>query len=179
MGYSDPQGQERRCRPTRFTARDVTAWAAAQPFVREVNAVFRAACPDRYAAQKAAVEATHPYWVIPGTAFTTVTVNRNFQTAVHKDQGDLPEGFGVMAVLRAGAYHGGHLVFPQYRAAVDVRDRDVLLADVHEWHGNTPIVGTEGDYERISAVFYYRTNMRYCGTPGVEYARAGSRQPRH
>jgi hypothetical protein len=35
-----------------------------------------------------------------------------------------------------------------------MRDRDVLLADVHEWHGNTPLLGVPGGYQRISTVFY-------------------------
>ena len=36
---------------------------------------------------------------------------------------------------------GGCLVFPKYRIAVDIRSQDVLLCDVHEYHGNSPITG--------------------------------------
>jgi hypothetical protein len=69
------------------------------------------------------------------------------------------------------------LVFPQYRVAVDLGTRDVLLADVHEWHGNTPLVGAGGEYERVSCVFYYRTGMRHCRPPAEELEWARRRRP--
>ncbi|MBN9518404.1 hypothetical protein J0H58_07780 [bacterium] len=175
-GYFGRQGgRHPHCRVTAFTARDVGGWARVVPLVQAADRVFRAECPDRYDVQLAAARATPPYYVIDGTAFTTLTVNRNFRTAVHRDAEDLPEGFGVMTVLEAGEYRGGHLVFPDYRVAVDVRDGDVLLADVHEWHGNAPIVGREGEYERVSCVMYYRAKMRDCRPAAEEYARRVSR----
>jgi hypothetical protein len=173
IGYFDRTPPRfKGCRTTAYARDDVEGWADVQPLLRAVNGVFQAGCPERYAAQLAVVRETNPWWIIPGTAFTTVTVNRNFQTAVHKDDGDLREGFGVMAVLSEGSYDGGYLCFPRYRVAVDVRDRDVLLADVHEYHGNTPLVGIEGEYDRISVVCYFREGMIHCGTTAEEYARA-------
>jgi hypothetical protein len=176
IGYFDRNARFPYCRKTSFTGEEVARWLTVLPFVREVNSVFREACPDRYAAQLAVVERTHPHWVISGTVFTTVTVNRNFRTATHKDAGDLPEGFGVMSVLQAGHYEGGYLIFPKYRVAVDMRSRDVLLADVHEWHGNSPIIGVEGKYERVSTVMYYRTNMQFCLSPKQELERVRHRK---
>jgi hypothetical protein len=173
MGYADRDPPRfRGCRETAFTAREVAAWDDCQPFLRAVNAVFRAECPDRYAAQRAVIEAADPSWRIAGTVFSTVTVNRNFQTAVHKDAGDLKEGFGVMAVLTRGRYEGGTLVFPQYGVGADVRDRDVLLADVHEWHANTPLIGEPGRFDRVSVVAYCRAHIVECGTPEEESRRA-------
>jgi hypothetical protein len=169
IGYMDSYGsQERYCRTTAYTAQQVEDWPKVQPLIRAADAVFKGACPERYEAQRSVVATTEPYWVIPGTVFTTVTVNRNWQTAVHKDEGDLAEGFGVMCVLAAGHYRGCYLCFPQYRVGVDMRHRDVLLADVHEWHGNTPLIGIEGQYDRISCVFYYRAGMRDCSTAAIE-----------
>lgn len=162
----DATRDHRQCRTTAYTRKHVEGWVAALPFVQAVDGVFRRTSPDRYEAQMAVVRKTPAYFVIPGTAFTTVTVNRNFQTAVHTDAGDLSEGLGVMSVLDERQYEGGYLVFPRYRVAIDMRRRDVLLADVHEYHGNTPIVGIESEYERISTVFYYRSGMRHCRAPG-------------
>jgi hypothetical protein len=122
------------------------------------------------------IEQTKSDWVVPGTAFTTITVNMNFRTAVHKDAGDLKQGFGVLSVLEAGDYSGCYLVFPQYRVAVDMRSADVLLCDVHEWHGNTPLVGKKGKYQRISVVLYYREKMFKCGTAEEELARVQARK---
>jgi hypothetical protein len=180
IGYFDRTAREPYCRTTAFTWEDLRRWRAVQPFIRAVDGVFAWELPDRHAAQMRAVRATPPEYVIGGndpTAFTTVTVNRNYRSAVHKDKGDLREGFGVLSVLRHREYEGGYLCFPKYRVAVDLRTRDVLLADVHEWHGNTPLVGTEGEYERISCVFYYRTNMRHCLPPDEELERAKRRRP--
>lgn len=168
IGYFDRTARFPYCRTTEYTAENVKGWNAALPFIRAVNEVFARACPERYEIQKRIAERTRPEYVIEDTAFTTVTVNRNFRTAVHKDAGDLPEGFGVMSVIQAGEYAGGYLVFPKYRIAVDMRTRDVLLADVHEFHGNAPIVGTPGEFNRIACVFYYRTKMIHCKSPVEE-----------
>jgi hypothetical protein len=91
-----------------------------------------------------------------------VTVNRNFQTAVHKDAGDLHAGFGVMSCLRNDKYDGGYLCFPEYRVAVNYGSGSLCLADVHEWHGNTPLKNLRIGYERITLVFYYREHMINC-----------------
>jgi hypothetical protein len=153
------------CRVTRYTADRPRAMARILPFVRAVGDVFRREAPDQYAAQLAEAQQTHPYWVLPRTPFTTVTVNRNWATAVHVDKGDFRPGMGVISVHDAGNYSGCYLVFPKWRIAVDIRARDVLLCDVHEYHGNTPLLGIEGQYNRISTVMYYYTKMRRCAPP--------------
>ena len=104
--------------------------------------------------------------------WTTVTVNNTYPTGVHKDQGDLDEGFSNLAVLRRGDYAGGHLTFPRYRVAVNMQDGDLILMDAHEWHGNTQMRLDSEDAERISVVLYYRTNMITCGTAEEEIEHA-------
>ncbi len=177
IGAMDASPRFPVCRTTAFTRQHMDKWRTAQPFLRAVSSVFQSECPERFAVQMAVWNETPDQVKIRGTVFTTVTVNKNFQTAVHKDEGDLHKGFGVMSVLSAGNYSGGYLVFPKYRVAVDMRTRDVLLADVHEYHGNTPIVGVTGEFERVSTVLYYRSNMRFCGTPATELERAKNRRP--
>jgi hypothetical protein len=177
VGYFDRSARFPYCRQTAFTIAEADKFAAALPLVRAIDAVFAEAVPDRYAAQRARADATPADFVIAGTAFTTITVNRNWQTAVHKDAGDLREGFGCLVALRAGKFDGCHLVFPKYRTAVDLRTRDVLLCDFHEWHGNSPIRGVPGAFERLSLVFYYREHMAACGTAAEELERAKRRKP--
>jgi hypothetical protein len=121
--------------------------------------VFREYLPERYAAQAGAASRIDKSFLIDGLPYTTVTINRNWQTAVHLDEGDFHEGFGALTLLTAGDFTGGELAFPQYRVAVDYRMQDVLLADVHEPHCNLPIVGSEGEYERVSLVLYFREGM--------------------
>ena len=71
-------------------------------------------------------------YVIGNTAFSTVTINHNWRTALHQDAGDLKEGFGNLVILQEGDYDGGYLGFPQFKVAVDPYG-DFLAMDVH--HG--------------------------------------------
>jgi hypothetical protein len=180
VGAFDPQGPRSYCRLTAFAARETDAWAEVHPMLRQISDLFREHVPDRFAAQARVVAETDPHWTIPGTVFSTVTVNNTYETGVHTDKGDLDEGFSTIAVLRRGRpYRGGVLVFPRYRIGVDLQDRDLLLMDAHEWHGNTlfdpPIKRLytgrpveDPGFERISVVSYYRTRLTQCGTPETE-----------
>jgi isocitrate dehydrogenase kinase/phosphatase len=105
--------------------------------------------------------------------FTTLTVNKTFRTAAHRDAGDLDSGLSNLLVLsNNGNYSGGYLVFPQVRIAVNVRPGDLLLVNNHEViHGNTPIVLEDDEAERISIVCYFREKMLELGTHEYEDAR--------
>lgn len=176
IGYFDRAARFPYCRLTAYNLDKPGEFAKVMPFIRRVNTVFQETVPTRHAAQMDFIQRTHPDFIIHGTAFTTVTVNKNFQTAVHKDAGDLKQGFGVLSCMRAGHYTGGYLVFPKYRVAVDLGTGDVLCADVHEWHGNTRMKGKLGTFERISLVFYYREKMIECGSPEEEAERANQQR---
>lgn len=146
--------------PTAFTRKDRKGWWDVQPMVRELAAAFRRERPREYAIPKAAADRV-PALVIPGTPFSTLTVNRsssgggrNARTAVHRDDGNLDNGYGVLTAIRAGSYSGGLLVFPHFRVAVGLNTCDVLIADNREAHGNTAI-RSAGEYERVSVVAYF------------------------
>lgn len=171
IGYMDRYARIPYCRMTAFNIDHHKEFQRSLPFVHEVDAVFQHYAPERYAAQMKMIEATEQSFTIKGTAFTTVTVNKNFRTAAHTDAGDYRGGYGVMAVLTNGDYSGCYLVFPRYRVAVNMRMGGVCLANVHEVHGNTPFIGAPG-YERVSCIFYYREKMYECSTPAEEAERA-------
>lgn len=170
------------CRMTAWTAKNAEGWMQLGPLLRTIAGYFQAEVPDRYAVQAAAAAGLADGWTVPGTPFTTVTVNNTYSTGVHTDSGDLETGFSTLAVARRGTYTGGHLVLARYRVAVDMRDGDLLLFDAHEPHGNTamhcphqakPLAKwcTEG-CERVSLVSYFRTAMSRCDTPAAEQAKA-------
>lgn len=126
---------------------------------------------DRWEVQFAKANQTAPTWMLRTSAgitpFTTITCNRSWRTAAHIDKNDLKEGFGVLCCL--GDFEGCDLVFPRYRAAVRFREGDVLLANVHQVHGNTPLLNPDGSVpkvdrepERLSCVFYYQEQMEQC-----------------
>lgn len=154
------------CRKTKFTRENMDAWLHCLPFIRECNHVFRRALPSRYKVQRELALRTPDGLFTDDTAFTSGFVNtwdadHVARSPIHKDRGDLKEGFGVISVVGSGNYTGGFLIFPQYGVAVDVRTTDVLLCDVHEWHGNGPIEGQPG-WERLAVILFYQTRMQYC-----------------
>jgi len=173
-GFFDRNTRHPYCRQTRYTELEREKYLRGVPFLQYISALFEDACPERYEAQKEMIEKTHKDFVIGGTVFTTVTVNKNFRTAYHTDAGDLKEGLGNLAVLRAGKYEGGYTVMPRYDCAFDLGSGDVCFFDVHEFHGNTEIVA-KSPYERISIVAYYRENMKFCDSMEEELKRAQHR----
>lgn len=176
IGYMDRYTRFPYCRKCAFNLNSPTDFAKALPFIQAVSRAFKDNVPERYAAQAAMVEKTSKDFVIPGTVFTTVTVNKNWRTSVHKDAGDLAAGFGIISILTAGNFTGGELVLPEFRVAFKMKSTDVCFYDVHEWHGNTPIHGIEGQYERVSCVFYYRRDMIMCGSAATELARVKAKK---
>lgn len=182
-GAIDPSGTRKYCRLTAWTGENLPEWRALQPFLQEVARNLEAHVPDRYAAQARFAARAKPEWIVPGTPFSTITVNNTYPTGVHMDKGDLEEGFSTIACLRRGRYTGGYLTFPEYRVGVDMRDGDLILMDAHEWHGNTALVCGCGNRlhrgcaacgaERISVVSYMRSRIAECGTGEEELARAG------
>jgi hypothetical protein len=178
IGYMDRNARFPYCRQTAFTMKEVEKWNSALPFIKAVDKVCEKYAPKCHAAQKEMINKTSPDFVIGDTVFTTVTVNRNWQTAVHKDAGDYKHGCGVLSALCAGKFTGGYYTYPKYKVAADLRTRDVILADVHEWHGNTSIIGIKGGFERISCVFYYRSRMFECGRVEEELERVKNRKIR-
>ena len=178
------------CRLTHFTRTNFDKYNDGLPFLRKIDSLFQKLIPDSYQRQLNRAN-LKPHLKIPGTCFSTVTINRNFRTALHQDAGDFKEGFGNLTVIEQGKYHGGYTVFPQYGVAINLRNNDFCAMDVHQWHSNTPIYETEEDkqynetidsdfkdnpkvgtaglyqkYTRISFVCYLREKIAKC--PNVE-----------
>lgn len=174
IGAFDPKPPFTYCRLTAWSGKELGKYRALFPLFENIAEHFKEHVPDRYQIQMDYINRTHPDWRIGTTPFSTVTVNNTYPTGVHKDAGDLVEGFSTLAVLRRGEYTGGRLVFPEFRVAVDMKHGDVLLMDAHEWHGNTAMSLGE-DAERISVVSYYRTKMHACGSAEEEATKAAER----
>ena len=171
-GYFDRYPRIPYCRQTAYTSANFDQFATSYPFVEAVSELFRTHVPSRWRAQDAYIQKTNQDFRIANSCFTTITVNKNWQTAVHKDAGDLAEGFGVLTVLEKGSFDGGYLVLPRFKVAVRLRQGDILFYDVHEWHGNTPFVTSDFDFVRLGLVFYYRKKMLECGSSAEELDRA-------
>jgi hypothetical protein len=141
-----------------------TVWTLRKPelytkvlrFVKEINDIYETHLPKEYAKQREYVDTIEEDYKIKGTAFTTLYVLKNAPTATHVDTFDYPEAFGVMATL--GNFQGGEICFPRFRIAIDYQPGDLLLADVHQLHGNFPVL--EG--ERVACVLFVRKGIHKC-----------------
>jgi hypothetical protein len=168
VGYMDSSAMVKYCRKTAFAKKYFDKFSAGIPFVEFIDKKYQELCPEHYAKQKAIAQGTNQNYVISDTSFTTVTVNKNFRTAVHQDAGDFPDGFGNLIAYREGDWTGGYFCLPQYKVAIDLQNTDLLFVDVHKWHGNTNFINTSEDWLRISFVLYYREYMYKCKQPAEE-----------
>jgi hypothetical protein len=144
-------------RETRFNMEFPEKYKKTIPLLKEINKLYKELAPTHY--KKQYKKAKETFFRIDNTAFTTVTTNINFQTTVHTDKGDDVEGFGNLVTFQKGDYEGAETCFPQYGIGVDVRERDFLLMDVHEPHGNLPLKIIGNDSERMSIVCYLRKGV--------------------
>jgi hypothetical protein len=174
------------CRLTHFTKTNYDDYIQGLPFIQHIDKLFQKLIPSAHEKQLNRANLKNKF-KIPDTSFSTVTINRNFRTALHRDAGDFKEGFGNLTVIERGKYHGGYTVFPQFGVAIDLRNNDFVAMDVHQWHSNTqiyetesdkiynntlksdfkdnPDVGTEGiytNYTRLSFVCYLRESIINC-----------------
>jgi hypothetical protein len=174
------------CRLTHFTRTNFEKYNKGLKFIQRIDKIFQNLIPENYFKQLQRAN-TKSHLKIPNTSFSTITINRNFRTALHRDAGDFKDGFGNLTVIERGKYHGGYTVFPQFGVAINIRNNDFCAMDVHQWHSNTalyeteedkkynetlekdyhdnPEVGTEGlykNYTRLSFVCYLREKISNC-----------------
>ena len=129
-----------RCRKTAFMQKNMDKFKDCLPVFKKVNSLYKKLVPDKYKMQKKAISKINPDFVIKDTVFTTVTVNKNFRTALHTDGGDFEEGMGnILVVSDNDNYKGAYTMFPRYKFGIDVRNGDLAFMNVHEWHCNTRI----------------------------------------
>lgn len=174
------KGKGAQCRLTAFNRDYPELWDNTVPFIQECDKQFKLLVPERYAKQKKrAMEV--PDFAIKNTAFSTITINYSWRTALHRDKGDLVDGFGNIIVLEdhlnKNAYTGGYTGFPQYGVAANIRHGDFMAMNVHEWHCNTEMkpvnnvvqgkwkqneIDNGWHYNRLSLVCYLREKMIRC-----------------
>lgn len=155
------------CRLTSYTQKYFEQYKAGIPYIEEIDQLFKKLVPDRYEPQYKQAHANRAFQ-IANTAFSSVTMNRNFRTGLHMDDGDMRKGFGNLSVIERGRYHGGYTLFPRYKVGFDLRTGDFLAMDVHEWHCNTEMRETEEDKafnKKLPAVYL---NKMDTGTQGID-----------
>jgi hypothetical protein len=187
------------CRMTGYTRKGLKNFLHGIPFLQAIDRQFKKLVPASHEKQLKALR-KHKMYQIADTAFSTLTVNLNFRTALHKDAGDYKDGFGNLSVIEWGKYHGGITMFPRFRVGFDVRTGDFVAMDVHEWHTNsklyetqedkeynkklpdvrtrdpeTGVVGSDHRFQRLTFVCYFREKLQECDEAQTEtyYEREG------
>jgi hypothetical protein len=180
-GFMDRQGGRfQYCRRTSWTQENQESLDIGMPYVQRVDQVFCCYLPDRHAVQNAAANKA-PWYRLPGTSISSITINVNVRTAPHRDTGDYAPGFGVITVMtgRPETPGGGELILPKYAAGIRARNGDVLLINVHELHCNAPFLIDSQPvikgFDRLAMVFYLRERMQECLCPEDERRRARQR----
>ena len=141
-GKTTGLGLDLPCRLSHYTRTNMDNFTGAIPFFQSIAHDYEQLMPDQYASQME--RAIKNDYHINETPFSTITINRNFRTAVHKDSGDFG-GWACLSVLEENKYSGGLFVMPKYKVAIDMRHGDLLVANVHEYHGNTELYESEED----------------------------------
>ena len=188
IGYFEAMnsvGSDLPCRLTYHTAQKLDKYKSGIPYIEEIDKWFKKLHPVRHGMNKARAS-QRPNFQIANTAFSTITINRNFRTGLHRDSGDFG-GYAMLSVLERGQYNGGLFMLPAYGIGVDLRQGDILCARVSEFHCNQEIwetedqkkfndamslrfkldvkvgtLGLEKRYSRISMVSYLRLKLIHC-----------------
>ncbi len=176
IGFMDRNPRYPYCRACAWNLENPEKFAACFPMIQQISKIYEEVDPEHYKLQLEVVKKTSPDFVIPGTVFTTVTINKDFRTACHRDAGNLKECSSVINVIRRGNWKGANLCFPDFKVAAKLDSGDVLFFDPNEFHGNTPLVKLSSDAERWSFVYYYRENIIFCGTAEEELQRVKTRK---
>jgi hypothetical protein len=190
IGYFDKLngglGKTLPCRLTAYTKDNLEIVNAGMPFIKEIANYYQQIRPNEYNIQNERAQLSKEF-TLDETPFSTITINRNFRTALHKDAGDFG-GIACLSVLEEGKFNGGLFMIPRYGIAINMRQGDLLIADVHQFHCNTElwttpeqdkynqdhansfrnvnkgvgILGVEHDFSRLSFVCYLREKLIDC-----------------
>ena len=177
IGFYDRYPRIPYCRKCAWNLDNPDDFNACLPLFQRVNEIHFEVAPVEWASQNEYAKKTHKDFLIPGTIYTTVTVNKNYRPAYHYDGKNMAGGFSGMLLIRDGIINGGYTVFPEYRAAVSMNTGDLIFfSGQSELHGNTPIIPMSIGAQRCTLVFYYRSGMINCLSAAEELERAKNRK---
>ncbi len=143
-----------KCRQTQFTARHKDIYSKIIPYMERISGEMAKTLPHHYGKQNQFIEKHRER--IGNSCYSTITINKNFRTAIHIDKGDFKDGIGT--ITTAGDFEGGEFCLVDYKVAINLKPTDLLFVNVHKHHGNLPFEGT-----RYSMVSYVRENIKKCG----------------
>jgi len=85
-------------RATSYTQNHYEKFQMAFPFLQSLDRGFKQLVPWRWSNQRNVADKVDPAFLVPETVFTTITVNKTFRTAAHRDAGDFTDGLSNLLV---------------------------------------------------------------------------------
>lgn len=171
LGFFDRSGgRQNFCRKCAWSKKHPQGHKFIISLAEMVSELYKKLLPEEYEFNKSASETACNYYILGKSCYSTFTINRNFRCFYHRDPGNLEKGMASMFLIRKGLYKGGELIFPNFKAGVELSDRDIIIMNNREIHGNLKFKGF-GNFERITTVLYFRRNILFCGTPEKEVER--------
>lgn len=150
-GYYDKSKRTKNPTPTirltSFCEKHPKEWENIIIYIQYIDKLYSKLCEEDYINRKKA-----KYGVIDDTIFTTLTINYNFRTACHTDNGNA--GYSILTTT--GKWSGCYLGYPQYGVCVNVEEGDLLIMNPYEYHCNTEFIG---ESDRMSIVTYSRSGI--------------------
>jgi hypothetical protein len=141
-------------RLTAFSEKHPIEWNSSIIYVQYLDRLYSELWKENYNNRKTIVK-NIGHGIIPGTVFTTLTLNYNFRTACHIDKGDT--GYSILTTI--GNWNGCYLGYPQYGICANIEEGDFLIMNPHEYHCNTEFNGNLQN--RMSIVTYSRKGIIY------------------
>jgi hypothetical protein len=172
IGYIDSTNHKRPCRLTAYSKTYFDKYTGGLPFIKCINDCYKDSAPEEYEKQRIFSQLSKDF-LIADTVFSTVTVNYNFRTALHKDSGDYKAGYGSL-VICSKDIEGGLILFPEYKVAIKPNNGDYIMMDVHEYHCNSEIIVKKDGGYRLAFVCYLREKMWKCNEINRNLADLGS-----
>jgi hypothetical protein len=142
-------GVTKRGQQSLWTKTHLPEMPAIHKCIQFVDRTYKTHIPDMYKVQKRI--SSNITTAFPKTVFNSLTVNKNFRTAAHRDF-NLKSTYSLL-LIAGDEVTGGELIFPEYKVACKLQPGDMLLFDGSMFHGNAPFTENKGK-NRISFVFY-------------------------
>ena len=173
MGSMSRQALLPWCRLTKCTVDKYEQFEEERPFFKQVDDLFKEHMPkERQFILDILGTLSDDRFSLFGTAFTTITVNNNFQTALHRDGNNCKGGIAVLTSINKGTYDGYNFVFPEMRLGFRIDNGDFLCGDNQKFvHGHTEMTNMSDDAESVYFVFYTREGMKIAESWDCEMCR--------
>lgn len=128
----------------------------------EIKSLF----PEQYEIWTKRVEAEiHEDWRIPGSIFTTGIVNSNNRLAFHRDRGNFPDSWNLMATFKRNC-KGGRLAVPALGIMLECADRTFAVFNAQKYlHGVTEIDLAPGPKSWRYTIVWYTMRQLNKGLP--------------